>query len=107
MTTSSHVLEHLFVPAIEAAGFTAIRPTVEGSALIHSEIISNLERADLVLVDISRHNPNVFFELGVRTSLDKPVCLVRDNFTDVLPFDTAGLNTPTYDASLAPWKLDH
>src|SRR6266566_3832256 len=71
-----HVLEHLFTPALEQAGYTAIPPKMLGAALIHAEIIRHLEQADLVFADLSNHNPNVFFELGIRTSLDRPVVLV-------------------------------
>jgi hypothetical protein len=101
-----HVLDHLLVPAVEKAGYRPIRPIMTGADLIQAEIIRNLEAADLVLCDISRHNPNVFFELGVRTSLDRPIALIRDNRTDRLPFDTGILNTHMYDASLAPWRLN-
>lgn len=101
----SHVLDYLFIPALEAAGYETVPPTVTGSDLIHAEIISNLETCDLVLCDISTLNPNVFFELGIRTSLDRPAALVRDNFTVQIPFDTGSINTHTYDASLRPWKL--
>lgn len=100
-----HVLDHLFVPAVEKAGYRAVRPVMTGADLIQAEIIRNLEVADLVLVDISRHNPNVFFELGIRTALDRPIALVCDNYTSRLPFDTGILNTHTYDASLAIWTL--
>jgi hypothetical protein len=100
-----HVLDHLFAPAVEKSGHDIVKPIVSGADLIQAEIIRNLETASLVLCDISRHNPNVFFELGVRTSLDRPVALVRDSLTDRLPFDTGILNTYTYDATLAPWKL--
>lgn len=100
-----HVLAHLFIPALEEAGFTVISPSVRGAELIHGEIIKNLEQADLVLCDLSSLNPNVFFELGIRTSLDRPVALVKDNFTLQIPFDLNAINTLTYDSSLAPWTL--
>lgn len=100
-----HVLDHLFAPAVEAAGYDLLRPVMTGADLIHAEIIRRLETADLVLCDVSRHNPNVFFELGIRTALDRPVAIVRDSTTDKLPFDTGIINTHTYDASLAPWLL--
>lgn len=100
-----HVLDYLFTPALEAAGYETVPPTAAGSDLIHAEIISNLETCELVLCDISTSNPNVFFELGIRTSLDRPVALVRDNFTLQIPFDTGSVNTHKYDASLQPWKL--
>lgn len=101
----SHVMETLFVPAIEAAGFRPIRPIAEGSHLIHGLIIKNLSEADLVLVDLSSHNPNVFFELGVRTSLNLPIALVKDEHM-TLPFDTSGINTHAYDSRLNVWDIE-
>jgi len=101
----AHVLTHLFTPALEQAGYTAIPPKALGAALIHAEIIRNLEQADLVLADLSSHNANVFFELGIRTSLDRPVVLVKDARTATIPFDLGTINVLTYDESLAPWKL--
>ena len=77
-----HVLGHLFKPAIEAAGLTPITPMSKGSKVIHGDIIRNLETADLVLCDMSILNPNVFFELGIRTALNKSVAMIRDNATD-------------------------
>ncbi|KQQ65717.1 hypothetical protein [Microbacterium sp. Leaf320] len=99
-----HVMETIFVPAVEKAGYEAIRPVTQGSHMIHGEIIKHLSTADMVLCDLSTHNPNVFFELGVRTSLNKPVALVRDEHT-TLPFDTSGLNTHEYDSSLRGWSV--
>ncbi len=100
-----HVLDHVFAPAVERAKYRLVRPIMKGADLIHAEIIRNLEEADLVLCDISSHNPNVFFELGIRTALDRPIAIVRDSLTDRLPFDTGILNTHTYDASLSVWRL--
>lgn len=102
----SHVLECLHVPAVEKAGFKPIPPSAQGSDLIHAEIIRNLETADLVLCDISCFNPNVYFELGVRTALNKPVCFVMDDLTKKLPFDTGILNHKEYKSSLDAWDRD-
>jgi hypothetical protein len=100
----THVLELLFTPALEQAGYEVIPPKMLGAAFIHAEIIRNLERADLVLADLSSHNANVFFELGVRTSLDRPVVLVKDKQT-VIPFDLGPINVLDYDESIAAWIL--
>ena len=102
----SHVLEHLFVPAVEKNKFNAIRPIAEGSNVIHAEIIKNLEKADLVLCDASSLNANVFYELGIRKALDKPVCIVRDELTPKIPFDTTIINHHVYESSLAAWTLE-
>lgn len=102
----AHVLEHVFTPALEIAGFDeVIPPSASGADLIHAEIIRNLETADLVLCDITTLNANVFFELGIRIALDKPVCLVRDSFEEHLPFDTSVVNCHTYQPGFAPWML--
>jgi len=101
-----HVLDHLFIPAIESAGLTPLKPIMTGADLIHAEIIKRLEEADLVVCDMSRLNANVFFELGIRTALDRPAALVKDDKTAQVPFDTGVINYHTYDSSLSPWKLD-
>jgi hypothetical protein len=100
-----HVLEHLFTPALQGAGLTVIPPTATGTVMIQAEIIRNLQQADFVLCDLSSLNPNVFFELGIRTSLDLPVILVKDNLTEQIPFDLNAVNTLTYESSLTPWTL--
>lgn len=97
-----HVMETIHVPAVKAAGFEPIRPVVSGSYLIHGEIIRHLSTADMVLCDLSGLNPNVFFELGVRTSLNLPIALVKDEHFK-LPFDTSGINTHGYASSLRSW----
>lgn len=102
-----HVLEHLFRPAIERLGHELLPPTASGSDVIHAEIIQRLETADLVLCDLSTLNPNVFFELGIRTALDKPVSIVKDCLTTTVPFDMHLINNWTYDRSLAPWILEN
>jgi hypothetical protein len=100
-----HVLQHLFLPAVTAAGFSPLLPTVEGSRLIHAEIVQRLASADMVLCDMSALNPNVFFELGIRTALNRPVALVKDDVTTPVPFDTAFINYYEYKSTLAPWRL--
>lgn len=64
----THVFQYLFKPALEKTGYEVIPPAATGADIIHASIIKNLEEADLVLCDISTLNPNVFFELGIRTS---------------------------------------
>lgn len=100
-----HVMRNLFIPAIEDAGFDAIEPTAQGSDMIHGRIMEHLVKSDMVLCDLSAWNPNVLFELGVRTSLNKPIALVRDEKTEI-PFDTNGLNTHRYASSILVWELE-
>jgi hypothetical protein len=71
------VLAELFVPAGKAAGFAVKTAKRQGSDVIQSTIVNDLLEADLVLADLTEHNPNVLFELGMRMHADLPVVLVR------------------------------
>ncbi|WKV12647.1 hypothetical protein [Marivirga harenae] len=46
------------------------------------QIIETIERADVVIADISNENPNIYYEVGVSHALGKPVIFVSqtDNF---------------------------
>jgi hypothetical protein len=100
-----HVLESLFIPAIEKSGFNPIPPKSKGSDIIQAEIIKNLSSTDLALCDMSILNPNVFFEFGIRTTLDMPVALVIDDKTKKIPFDTSIINFHKYKSSLSAWEI--
>ena len=101
-----HVLDCLHIPAIVRAGYKPISPIAKGSDLIHAEIIRKIENAEMVLCDISCLNPNVFFEFGIRTSLNKPITIVKDEFIKKVPFDTGIINYIEYKSSLNPWELE-
>lgn len=97
-----HVFECLFKPAVEDAGFEAIDPRAYGSENIQARIIKYLEIADLVFCDMSTLNANVFFEYGIRTALNKPVCVVHDEHCTI-PFDTKTVNSKKYSSNLASY----
>lgn len=102
----THVLNALFVPGVEKAGYKAILPTAGGSENIHYAIIQNLEKSDMVLCDMSCLNPNVFFEFGIRAALNKPVCIVKDRLVGKPPFDTGSLHYKEYNETLGAWESD-
>ena len=90
------IFRSMIQPAVELAGLQVSAPKREGTENIQAGIINDLQSADLVLADLSGLNPNVFLELGIRSALDKPVCLVWDG-ADRLPFDTGTLSTHRYN----------
>lgn len=96
----SLVLNELFMPVLTEAGYDAIPPASTGAEVIHSKIITQLSKADLVLCDMSGRNPNVFYEWGIRTALDKPVSVVVDDQTTPIPFDASVVNHHLYSADL-------
>ena len=101
-----HVLEHLIIPSLDKADLEPIPPITKGSEVIHAEIIKNIETTDLVLCDMSILNPNVFFELGIRTALNKPVCLIIDDVTPKIPFDAFIINHHKYLSALNTWEME-
>ncbi|MCP4569933.1 MAG: hypothetical protein GY841_20325 [FCB group bacterium] len=100
-----HVLDHLFIPAVTAAGMNPVPPIAQGSDIIQGEIIKHVQTADFVLCDMSILNPNVFFELGMRTAVNKPIALVKDEVTDKIPFDVSMVNNHTYQCPLELWTI--
>jgi hypothetical protein len=96
------VLESLFIPAVTEAGFTAMTAKRQGSDVIQSTIVNDLLAADLVLADLTEHNPNVLFELGMRMAEDRPVALVRAKGTGAI-FDVDNmLRVESYNPNLWP-----
>ncbi len=77
----AEVLRSIITPAGLAAGFKVETANRQGSDVIQSTIINDLLDADLVIADLTDHNPNVLFELGVRLALDKPVALIKSTGT--------------------------
>jgi hypothetical protein len=100
----NEVQTKLLAPAGSEAGFTVTTGRREGTELIHSTIVNELLDADLVLADLTDHNPNVLFELGMRMALDKPVVLVKAKGTTRL-FDVEPLRVLEYDPNLWPSTL--
>lgn len=101
-----HVLDCLFIPAAQKAGYNPKPPKAKGADIIHGEIVRSIETADLVLCDMSCLNPNVFFEFGIRTALNKSVCVIKDDKTDKIPFDAAVMNCQDYVSSIEAWNVE-
>lgn len=80
----SEVLRSLITPAAKTSNFTVKTANRQGSDLIQSTIINDLIEANLVIADLTEHNPNVMFELGVRMAEDKPVVLIKAQGTGPL-----------------------
>lgn len=70
--------------------------TMAGSPMITSRIFEAIRSADFCVADLTGLNANVFYELGVRHSLAKPVIHIAAEGTD-LPFDNAQHDTIFFD----------
>jgi hypothetical protein len=91
--------KELIAPALKAlhlkGGTTG---AIWASGSIHEDMFSLLLLADIVIADITIHNANVFYELGIRHSLrDRMTILLKcPGYADT-PFDIAGYKYLEYD----------
>jgi nucleoside 2-deoxyribosyltransferase len=53
---------------------------------ILDRIYNQISKSDLVIADMTRRNPNVFYEVGYAHALNKPTILLTQNSDDI-PFD--------------------
>ena len=61
----------------------------------------------MVIADLTAHNPNVLFELGVRMAQDKPVALIKSTGTGKI-FDVDNmLRVFEYDRNLWRSTIEH
>ncbi len=93
------VQEALIDPALNALnldGGTTGRIFAAGE--IREDMFSELLLADVVIADITIHNANVFYELGIRNALrDKTTVLINCPGYDITPFDIIGYRYVSYD----------
>ena len=98
------VYEHIIKTAIEENNWNPIYPKTEGSKIIIGDITGNLLNSEMTVCDISILNPNVFYEAGIRTAIDKPIAYIKDDAIKDIPFDTSLIKHETYRKSL---KVNH
>lgn len=95
--------QEIYVPAIKDAGFEPVRADelfTTGSVV--EQIWEQIEKAKLLLADLSGKNPNVFYELGLAHAAKKPVIFTAGQLEDV-PFDLRHLRVIIYDVREPEW----
>jgi hypothetical protein len=97
--------QEIYVPAIKDAGFEPVRADelfTTGSVV--EQIWEQIEKAKLLLADLSGKNPNVFYELGLAHAAKQPVIFTASEVGDV-PFDLRHLRVIIYDVREPEWSL--
>jgi hypothetical protein len=90
---SDVVFEHILEPVLTEQGYEALRAdqmAVPGS--ITAQILEEITKADLVVADLTGHNPNVFYELALRHALNKPTVQIIAA-GERIPFDVGQTRT--------------
>jgi len=93
---SDLVFSVLISPAAGAAGYQVERAdTTLNQRAIMKDVVSGLQRADLVIADLTGRNANVFYELGLAHALARPTVLLAQSTEDI-PFDLGAYRTVIY-----------
>ena len=98
-SNADKLFKYIISPVCESCGFEPVRvDQINDSDSITQTIIDKLLSSELVIADISGHNPNVFFEMGYRKCTDKPIMhLKKKGETITIPFDVNTVRTFEYD----------
>jgi hypothetical protein len=68
------------------------------AGMITGQIIEHIIHSKLGVVDLSFHNPNVFYELALRHAVRKPIVQIS-RAADKLPFDIGQVRTIVVDTT--------
>lgn len=94
---ADQVYKYIILPVCDECGFEAIRvDKINQSDSITQTIIDYLTSSELVIADITGHNPNAFYEMGYRASTGKAMIHLREK-NEKIPFDIAGIRAFDYD----------
>jgi len=92
-------LANIVEPALGPFSLQVVRADqIDKPGVITKQIIDYLINSKLVIVDLSFHNPNVFYELAIRHMLKKPVVQIIRRAEDI-PFDLVSMRTIVIDTA--------
>lgn len=96
--------KEIYVPAIKEAGFEPVRADeLFSSGSVVEQIWEQINKAKILLADLTGKNPNVFYELGLAHADRKPVIFTSGILEDV-PFDLRHLRVIIYDVREPNWN---
>ena len=94
---ADQLFKHIIAPVCKECDFEAIRVDQLNQAdSINETILDYLRVSELVIADITGHNPNAFYEMGYRASIGKPMIHVKEK-GEKIPFDISGIRAFDYD----------
>ena len=104
---SNMMLKHVVRPVFETAGFTVVRADeIAKTGIISQQVFEHLAKAKICVADLSFHNPNAFYELGVRHAFLLPTIQLIHK-SKKIPFDVSQGRTITIDTADNYLVADH
>lgn len=97
---SDEVLDFVIKPTVLECGYSAVvrADHISRPGMITSDIIQHLLEDDLVVADLTGHNPNVFYELAVRHAVRKAIVQII-HVQQEPPFDLSQSRTIKFDST--------
>jgi hypothetical protein len=100
------VFDYIIKPAAERAGYAAVRADHEARpGLITDQMYDRILGDELVIVVLTFHNPNVFYELAIAEAAAKPLILLIERGHSI-PFDIKDRRIIEYDLKPQSVKTD-
>lgn len=94
---ADRVLKYVIKPPLQAMNYEISRADeISDPGMISVQMIDRLIHDDLVIADLSGHNPNVFYELAIRHALGKPFIQIISE-GEKIPFDVSDVRTIVFD----------
>jgi len=96
---SDKVLKHIFRKALAQEYEVRRADEIEEPGMITSQVLREVQESELVVADLTGHNPNVLYELAVRHAIEKPIIHVIEPKHSKIPFDIYDFRTIEFDLS--------
>jgi hypothetical protein len=94
------VYEYGIKPAVIESGSRCIRADESISiGNITRDIIEHILQADVIVADLTGHNPNVFYELGVAHSVGNKTIMITQDIESI-PFDISPYRIISYEQTI-------
>ncbi len=109
MNSNWSVVHHEVARALSRIGFETIwlGRSIDFNSPILQSINKMLDKADLVIGDITQGNPNVMYEIGIAQGIGKPVLLVGEQGHQDPTLDLRGYIIYWYDVSRVESLLEY
>jgi nucleoside 2-deoxyribosyltransferase len=85
---TDQVTKYIIKPVCKEKGLDALRADRDPTpGRITNQVVRHIVESDVVIADLTGRNANVYYELGIAHSFNRPVILLVDD-PDMLVFDT-------------------
>jgi hypothetical protein len=97
MINFDHIYYRLIKPAVERSNLECIRADLTDlGGVIHKRVLSLVLYSDVMIADLSSHNTNVLYELGIRHAIWPSGTVLLIAYSNTIPFDLSIVPTIHY-----------